>query len=296
MSDRVKLSSTMTAKRNPSQDARKDSTPGMSQGIDWGLWLTLCALLAAGGMFLDEYHVKDDARSRIRGKLIAMFVFLDKPYLYDFPRAFYNKISDSYKNKGWIRRMFFGIVCYLATVSLFYLAWHIKEKYISYIFKPITDPFTLALILWVLCVGAVSFAAMRAFLERWNRSSRITTQFMILILALVVLVMFVLGGGLGFLMLGLLWPEENILIIDLHRPTGNILPWFFSLVSVWHYIALVLIMLLLTFVRGLYLLVHWFFLNVLDAASSPDTSPFRYLGALLALLVVGLKVVVELTN
>ncbi|BBO85030.1 hypothetical protein DSCO28_55960 [Desulfosarcina ovata subsp. sediminis] len=38
----------------------------MRTGFEWGLWIAICSIVVAAAKFIDEYHIRNEIRSKIR--------------------------------------------------------------------------------------------------------------------------------------------------------------------------------------------------------------------------------------
>ena len=277
----------------------------MKSGIEWGLWIATCSLIVGVAKFVDEYHIRNDIKSGVRGRLIAIFLFLDRPQIVNFPSTLYSYLAATLERFGKLAAIVAVFVAYFAIVASFYVArlylgYPPLGGFLRYALTWVNSTFWAAVILWGICTGVVSFITVAAFLDRWNRTKFLLGHWIISALVLVTLAMIALGTAAGFFVLGSLNPElglPGIISGSGLMLVGNPLFLFvLTIVCLWHAIALSLVMLLLTIFRSLYVLVHKAVLSILNAASSPMTSPFQYFAALIALCAISFKVVDELSK
>jgi hypothetical protein len=278
----------------------------MDSGFGWGLWIATCLLIVGVAKFVDEYHVRNDIKSRVRDGLIAIFLFLDRPRIANFPGVLYTYLAAGVKRLGKPASIIAVFITYFAIVACFYFGRLLFNNpptvgFLRYSLTWVNSAFWAIVVLWGICTGTASFITAGAFLNRWNSTNLLYRQWIISGLTLMTLVMIALGTAGGFFVIGSLNPELG-LPGGIVSGSGILLvgsPLFLlalSMVCLWHAIALSCAMLVLTIFRSLYLIIHKIALSVLNAASSPMTSPFQYFAALVALCATTFKVIDELTK
>lgn len=277
----------------------------MQSGIEWGLWIAACSLVVGVAKFLDEYHIRNDIKSRARDRMIVAFIFLDRPKIMNFPRSIYSHLAAAVRKLGKLAWIGVVLAAYLAVVGSFYVGRRYigdapAKAFLEYALTWVDSLFWAVVLLWGICAGAVSFIAVGAFVERWNSAERLITQWALAALTAVMLTMVAVSTAAGFFVLGSANPASGL--PGMVAGSGVLLvghPGFLialATVCLWHAIALSVIMLLLTAFRTMYLLIHRIALSVLSAASSPKVSPFQYFAALMAASALTFKVLDELSK
>ena len=277
----------------------------MRSTIEWGVWIAGLGLIVGIAKFIDEYHIRNDLRSIVKDKLVAVFLFLDRPQIVNFPDALYNYLVTTLRKFGRVASITAAFVAYFAIVATFYLGRRLfndapASGFLVYAATWIDSIFWAVIMLWGLGTGAASFITVGAFLDRWNGTVSLLRHWIITVLVLITLAMIALGTAAGFFLLGSLNPTLGL--PGIVAGSGVLLvgsPLFLLILSsvcLWHAIALGFAMLLITVFQSLYLLVHRGVLSVLSAASSPTTSPFQYFAALIALCAIAFKLASELSK
>lgn len=277
----------------------------MTSGIEWGLWIAICTLIVGAAKFADEYHIRKEVRSRTRDMLSSAFLYLDHPKIVNFPSRLYEYFSSALRKTGKFGLVILILIAYFAITASFYNARrYIGDSpsvgYIEYSLTWISSVYWAFVMLWGICVGAVSFIALGAFVERWNNKEGLIGQWIIAILALILTAIIALGSAAGFFVLGSLNPESGLPGIVSGSGvllTGN--PIFLGVLSaicLWHAVVINALMVILTAVRTLYVITHKGVLSVLNAASDPKVSPFQYFATMIALFTMTLKVFKEVYN
>jgi hypothetical protein len=275
----------------------------MNPGLSWGIWIAVCLLIVGVAKFLDEYHVRNDLKSNVRSWLISLFLFLDRPQIANFPGALYARLAATFRALGKVGALVATILTYFAIVACFYFGRLLDDDppsagFLRYSLTWVNSIFWAIVVLWGVCTGAASFITTGAFLERWNNTNLVYRQWIVAGLMLLTLLMIALGTGVGFFVIGILNSElglpgivggSGVLLVGSYLFLLTL-----SMVCLWHSIALCLAMLTLTAFRTAYLVIHKCILSVLNAASSPMTSPFQYFAALLAVCAMTFKVIDEL--
>jgi hypothetical protein len=228
----------------------------MSIASDWGMWLAIVALLLAVGKFLDDYHVRQETKSKIRDILIRGFFVVQAVNVPDLGRGLAGRFWTL--GSRLARRKFlaaFGIGFGLIFASLVVFVGPIVAGYLS--LAPFAV-FVAGTTVWLL-LGLIS---------------SIKQDWLALLLALCSpIVIFVIICNITlFAAPILLWAVIPIFLFAI----ASSIPLFV--------ISGVLLVLLCC--RALIHILRFLALHILDAASDPQRSPFTYAFALVSILIL----------
>lgn len=274
----------------------------MNSGIEWGVLIAACSLIVGLAKFLDDYHVRNDIRSKTRDGLILLFMYLEQPHISNFPQIIYGYVAAAIKRLGKFAWLGTIPIVYFTMVSAFYFARIYvgdppSSNFLEYALTWINSIFWALLIIWGVCAGVLGFISINAFLEKWNNTNSLISQWGYSALALILLFMISSGTSAGFSFFGSGYLNSDTAIPGIAYGSMNLLAedrFFLYILTVsclWHAIVLIIIMLLLTGFRSLYLIVHRGVLSILNAASNPKVSPFQYFAALIALSSLAFKMI-----
>lgn len=268
----------------------------MSPITSWALWIAISALLAGFGKFLDEYHLSSRVKDQARDLLIAAFILIERPVLPDIPKLITRLLWWPFRGHWRVRvAIILGVVCsagfLFLVIGLFFGRTQFGpspgESFVSYLISWLvsvsTNVFWLLFALWsVLSVSLLSVLFAGWILRRIGpsigHSAYLVWSLLAFVAALIPSTIIGFGGLLVFFQSGgYLVP---VLIIAL-------------LICALPGVLISTMVLSLGLLRTLLAMLHFVALNVLEAASSPDKSPFSYAGSLLGLLTFLLKVAME---
>jgi hypothetical protein len=134
----------------------------MGSGFQWGLWIATCLLVVGLAKFLDEYHIRNDLKSRVRDGLIAIFLFIDRPKIANFPGVLYTYLAAALERLGKLGSIIAICATYFAIVACFYFGRLLFGKppesgLLTYLLTWVSSAFWAVVVLWGICTGAASF-------------------------------------------------------------------------------------------------------------------------------------------
>ncbi|WP_029874782.1 hypothetical protein [Rhizobium leguminosarum] len=259
----------------------------MSAG-QWAFWLSIAALVAAFGKFLDEYHIKVATKAKMRNALVGWFVWLDAHKVPDLGGIILRAIRNLFQTRRIALVAVSLAVAYWATLSAFYLGREVfgppnDQSYGNYLLTWI--PLDGSALYWVAFLAAVIIPALLGLLamaHHFHRASLAEND----------------GSRLGFLALGLLFGVSlslsgAALALLAFRGGGYFIGIivFAGMASAALPILLLVLTLLLILIRYGIRLVRILLLHVFDVASGPSVSPFTYASSLIGVLILSVKVV-----
>jgi len=285
----------------------------MARIMNLGFWFGVCGVIVAFANFVDKYHLRNQTKDALRKMLIRVFLFLDRPSLPDPATWLYKRVVYWFSERRWLWRFALLPAGYLIVTSTFFIGRILAgdppdSPYWEYVLHWLGGDdfvFWFGVVTWVLLLGWISMRITALILARWNRA-RAVIRGIYLILALMTLVVLVVVSSvglvfLGFFVLNLYYPQAwwRVDVLTTTIPlsgfgSGGLIvhPAFVilltSLLSA-PMIILTVCLVILTCLQWLLSVMKFVATNMLDAASAPDNSPFTYLAALLALIVMAVK-------
>ena len=272
--------------------------------MSWGIWIATAVLIGGVAVFLDKYHVSEDARDSTRSLLIRFFVFVDKARIPNFAHElvrFVRRLWGSWWHLGLVTFILFA---YWAIVSTFYIGRDIlgakpTDSYWMYLVTWIpfdrTAPHWIAVLLWGAAIGLIALLVCSKILSKITPTSESIAQLGYALLSSLVGWLFVFIGAGG----SLLFFSEGPTSVSVPFYSGALLELplfslFLSFVAVTPSFIIVNLVFWLILVRLFLRLLKFVSLRVFDAASAPENSPFAYASALIGVCVLLIKLVKEL--
>jgi hypothetical protein len=269
--------------------------PAPARNSNWlnefGLWIAIAAAIVGFGKFLDDYYIRNPAREWLRVQLIKGFIFLDTPFL--------SRLNPFGPRKRWmIWSSLIYMVCLVNYPIIVYKTASLLDQ------PPLLKYLKVPYIAVLLSVAGLSVLWIRAFslwlLARWmtkmdqrgppvsvSGDTEATRQLAIKLVKRRVLAMNIATQGTLFLWAVILWPR-----LASHAFLDVVWLFVYATVVTWTmylliFVAIACLMLLNLAVKGFQKVIQ----HVFDKASSPTTSPFTYVGALVGLAVLIGKVI-----
>jgi hypothetical protein len=236
------------------------------------LWIAFGTAIGAAGKLLDA-HIRPEANSKLRSRLIALFVFIEKPSLTNWPEILWSRLRRVVSRIGWFRLPLLLLFLYWLVTTAFYIArrWSGNPPTVSYIKYVMTwadSPF------WVVfCASmAVGFGGSLAI------GAMTISRFTASRLAISKLAWILFGGTLS---LALACVAALIVLLSLGGGYNVLLAIPVGIVAASPLAILIAVLLGLFVLMLIVRMLRAVFTRVLDAASSPATTPFIYASTLI---------------
>ena len=230
------------------------------------LWITIGTAISAGGKFLDT-HVGPRANSHLRSTLIKLFLLIDRAMVPNLPEMFWRWLNRSMLRIGRFRVPLLLAALYWLITSSFYVSRTLSGDqpdmpYFKYVLYWIDQ--SVWFFYWTLSALGVfaSLALSSIVIARFSRSKSLLMK----------AVWIVSGGLLSMAMLTL----TGFIIVMLLGGYAIGVALRAGLLSSAPLGFVVIVLLVSLCATALLRCLRWIFSHMLDAASSPATTPFLY--------------------
>lgn len=247
---------------------------------NWSFWIAMAALVAGGGRFLDEYHIRLSYKERVRTALVRIFVALDDRKTLDLGRLShrtFGRLSRSYLYIIIWTTSYFGIIVYsmiLSNHGSFSADNHssLEQYAVSILGESAPQHWVwAAIVLLMLANSLLSWGAMTLLFYKALTVTKLCRRRAIVILGFLV-------GLFGTFPVGF---RLNDLVVEADRNLS-----FAGSMFIVPSIALATYVLIIYMAYALNFVVRFLSLHILDVASGPKTSPFTYASAIISLLIL----------
>lgn len=264
------------------------SVSGAGQSGSWALVLAMTAFIIALAKFVDDHVITLRQQSRARDFLIKLFIYFEAPKIPAFEVPVIRAAAWAKARLGRWFWLITVVVSYWLFVSAVFLMRRVvigpaDRSYPIYVALWVTDhPLWLCYILVALGTLAAANIALVLALRR-ARVEMPLKSLLWITLGVAVALVIILDGY-----------TVLVLFFPIALPYGLFIPFAAFLIAAFPAFLVATVALALLVIRNILAGFRAIALHIFDHASDPRTSPLAYLSAAIALLVVGVKAMLEI--